>query len=122
MEGRDSLGVWDGYVHTAIFKMENQQGPTVERREPCSVLRGSLDGRGVWRRMGTCTCMAESLHCSSNYHNTVNQIYPNTTGVGVEKNKKMQYCFSFSCTKKIIQLYLEWQSQDLNIHTYNSNE
>ena len=48
MEGRDSLGVWDGYVHTATFEMENQQGPTVERREPCSVLCGSLDGRGVW--------------------------------------------------------------------------
>ena len=22
-------GVWDGHVHTAIFKMDNQQGPTV---------------------------------------------------------------------------------------------
>ena len=22
---------------------------------------GSLDGRGVWGRMGTCTCMIESL-------------------------------------------------------------
>ena len=26
---------------------------------------GGLDGRGVWGRMGTCICMAESLHCSS---------------------------------------------------------
>ena len=24
-----------------------------------------LGGRGVWRTMGTCICMAESLHCSS---------------------------------------------------------
>ena len=23
-EGRESLGVWDGHVHTAIFKMNNQ--------------------------------------------------------------------------------------------------
>ena len=23
------LSVWDGHVHTAIFKMDNQQGPTV---------------------------------------------------------------------------------------------
>ena len=30
----------------------------------CSRLCGSLDGGGVWRRMDTCTCMAESLHCS----------------------------------------------------------
>ena len=27
--GRDSQGLWDGHVHTAVFKMENQQGPTV---------------------------------------------------------------------------------------------
>ena len=25
--------------------------------ELCSVLWGSLDGRGVWRRMDTCVCM-----------------------------------------------------------------
>ena len=31
--------------------MDNQQGPTVEHRELCSVLCGSLDGRGVWGRM-----------------------------------------------------------------------
>ena len=27
------------------------------------MLHGSLDGRGVWRRMDTCICMAESLCC-----------------------------------------------------------
>ena len=29
--------------------------------ELCSVLCGSLDGRGVWGRMVTCLCMAELL-------------------------------------------------------------
>ena len=29
MEGRDSRGGWDGYVHSAVFKMDNQQGITV---------------------------------------------------------------------------------------------
>ena len=29
MVERDSYGVLDGHVHTAIFKMDNQQGPTV---------------------------------------------------------------------------------------------
>ena len=24
IRGRDSLGVWDGHVHTATFKMDNQ--------------------------------------------------------------------------------------------------
>ena len=28
----------------------------------CSMLCGSLDGRGVWGRMATCICMTESLH------------------------------------------------------------
>ena len=40
------------------------QGPTVQRRELCSVLCGSLDGRGVWRRMNMCVCMSECLHSS----------------------------------------------------------
>ena len=29
--------------------MENQQGPTIWHRELCSMLWGSLDGRGVWK-------------------------------------------------------------------------
>ena len=28
-EARDRLGVWDWHVHTAIFKTDNQKGPTV---------------------------------------------------------------------------------------------
>ena len=44
--------------------------------ELCSVLRGSLDGRGVWGRMDAFICMAESLpvhlkltqHCKSAVH------------------------------------------------------
>ena len=27
--GRDSWEVWSGHVHAAVFKMDNQQGPTV---------------------------------------------------------------------------------------------
>ena len=51
-------------THTAIFKTVNQQGPTVEHRELCSMLCGSLDGREVWERMDTYIRMAESLRCS----------------------------------------------------------
>ena len=29
MRERDSLGVWDGNVHTAIFKMDKQQVSTI---------------------------------------------------------------------------------------------
>ena len=35
-------------VHTTIFKMNNQQEPTVQPMELCSMLCGSLEGRGVW--------------------------------------------------------------------------
>ena len=44
--------------------MDTQQGPTVQHRELCSMLCGSLDRKGVWWRMDTCTCMAEFLFCS----------------------------------------------------------
>ena len=43
--------------------MDHQQGITVEHMELCSIVWSSPDGRGVWRRMDTCICMAESLHC-----------------------------------------------------------
>ena len=63
---KGQLGSWDGCVHTAMLKMDHQQGPAVEHVELCSGLCGSLDGRGVfvWWRMDTWVCMAESLHCS----------------------------------------------------------
>ena len=61
---RDSWGVWDGHGQTAIFRMDNQQGPTVCCMELCSVLHGSLDGGEASGRMDTCLCMAESLCCS----------------------------------------------------------
>ena len=59
-----SLGWTCTQVHIAVLKMDNQHGPTVQHRELCSVLCGTLDRRGVCRRMDTCICMAESLHCS----------------------------------------------------------
>ena len=60
--------------------MDNQQGPTGEHMELCSMICGNLDGRGVCGRMDTCTHMAESLRCSPETITTlfVNQLYPNT--------------------------------------------
>ena len=40
-------------MHSAIFNMDHQQGPTVQHRELCSMLHGSLDGMGVWGTMDT---------------------------------------------------------------------
>ena len=63
LRGRDSKGVWDGHVHTAIFEMNNKQGPPIWHMELCSMLCGSLDGMGVWGRVDTSLYMAESLGC-----------------------------------------------------------
>ena len=60
---RDSQGIQDGHVHGTLFRIDNQQGPTIQYRELCSMSCDILDARGVWGRMNTCTCMAESLCC-----------------------------------------------------------
>ena len=52
MGGRDSQGVWGGHGHTAVFNVENPQGPVAQHRELCSMLRASLDERGVWGENG----------------------------------------------------------------------
>ena len=44
--------------------MNNQQGPTAQQMDLCSMLCASLGVRGLWGRLDTCICMAESLHCS----------------------------------------------------------
>ena len=62
MEGRvgerDRPGVWDGYVHTAKFKIENQQGPTVSHRELSSILCNYLFGK----RKDVCVCIHIKLN------------------------------------------------------------
>ena len=79
-KGRESYQVWDGHVHTAIFKMDNQQGPAVQHMELWSMFCGSLHGRGVWGRVDTGICVAESLCCSPEGITAlfVNQLHPNT--------------------------------------------
>ena len=77
--GKEELGSLYGHVHNAIFKMDNQQGLTVQHRELCLVLSGSLDGRRLWGRMDICICMAESLcHSPETITLFVNWLYSNT--------------------------------------------
>ena len=46
-------------------------------QELCSMLCGSLDGRGLWGRTVTCVCLAESLRCSlETVINAVSRLYP----------------------------------------------
>ena len=43
--------------------MDKQKVPTVLHMDLCLMLHGSLNGRGVWEKMDTCVCTAESLCC-----------------------------------------------------------
>ena len=40
--GMDALGVWDYHIHTTIYKIDNQQGPTVRHTELCSIFCDNL--------------------------------------------------------------------------------
>ena len=84
MRGRDSWGVWDEHVHTAVFKMDNQQAPTVQHSKLCSILCGNLGGKRIWGRMDTCICMAESFRGS---HETITTLLISHTPV---QNKKFK--------------------------------
>ena len=78
--GRDSQGVWDGHVHTALFKMD-------KNKELCSMLCARLDGMGIWGRMDTCICMAEFFHCSPETTTTLLIGYTPTQNKKFEKKK-----------------------------------
>ena len=62
---------YKAYVHTALFKVDNQQGPTVEHSELCSVLT-PLMYQPTWEKnlekpnttTDTSICITESLCCT----------------------------------------------------------
>ena len=63
--GRASQGFGDGHEHTAVFKTDNQQDPSVllyntGNSAPCYV--AAWVG-GKFGRTDTCMCMAETLCC-----------------------------------------------------------
>ena len=59
-----------------IFKMDSRQGHAVWHVKLCSVLCGSLDGRGVWGRTDTLVCMASPF--TWQYHSILNWFFPET--------------------------------------------
>ena len=40
--GGDKSGAWDEHTHTTIYKIDNQQGPTVQHRELYSIFWANL--------------------------------------------------------------------------------
>ena len=69
--GRDRYGIWDGHAHTAICERDDQQGPSVEHRELCSALHGSLEGREVAGSRYTCMYGWGPLLFTCNGHNII---------------------------------------------------
>ena len=69
-----------------------------KHKELCSMLFGSLDGRGVWRRMYICICMAETLCCLPETITTLfaNLLYPNS------KKKKLKNLLEDSRVSKAV--------------------
>ena len=65
-----------------IFKMDNQPGPTVQHRELCWRLCGSLDGRRVWGRNGNMYMYGwVPLSSTRNYDNIANCLYSEFSSV-----------------------------------------
>ena len=58
----DKSGAWNQQVETVIYKIDEQQGPTVQHRELYSVHYNNL-GKTV-KRIHTYTCVTESLCCT----------------------------------------------------------
>ena len=46
---------------SSIFKIDNQQRPTVQHRELWSIFCNSVNGKRIWKRIDTCICITESL-------------------------------------------------------------
>ena len=55
--------------------------------ELCSMLCGSLEGRGVWGRMDTCICLTESLCCPPK---TITTLLADYTPIQNKKFKKKE--------------------------------
>ena len=68
--------------------MDNQQKPSVQYIELCSMLSASLDGKMVSGRMDTCICMAESLPCSPETTTTL------LIGYAAAAAKSLQSCLT----------------------------
>ena len=80
--------------------MDNQQGPTIKYMEFCSMLWGSLDGRGVWGRMDTCVFTVESLSCSPETNCSCSPIMMLLISYTPIENKKFKLKQNKQTTKK----------------------
>ena len=67
----DTVGDWDGRMHTSIFKIDNQHGPAIEHRELYLILCNDLYGKRTLKRVDICICITESLCCTPDTNTTL---------------------------------------------------
>ena len=79
------------HVHTATFKMDNQQGPIVQ---PWNSAQCYVPAWGVWGRMDTGICMTKSLCCSPETTTTL------LIGYTSIQNKSLKFEKKQPCTLK----------------------
>ena len=51
--GRDKRGVGDQHIHSSIYKIDNQQGPTVQHRGLYSIFCDNLHEKRIHKRINT---------------------------------------------------------------------
>ena len=66
---RDKSGAWDDHTHSTIYKIDNQQRPTVEHRELYSIFWDNLYQKRILKRMDI--CITESLCCTPETNTTL---------------------------------------------------
>ena len=89
--------------------------------ELCSMLCGSLIGRGVWGRMDTCKCLVESLPCSLE---TIPALFVNllccNTKEKVREKKRRRQQISLQPLKLATVFILHCLISDIGHHQYES--
>ena len=48
--GREGLGVWDEQMQPLVYRMDTQQGPTVEHRELYSISCDKPSWKRIWKK------------------------------------------------------------------------
>ena len=51
VRGRDKSGAWDEYMHTTAYKLDDQQGPSVQHRELSPILSDNLYEKIILKKM-----------------------------------------------------------------------
>ena len=78
MGGRDSQGVWDEQIHTAVFKVDHQQGPAVSTGNSAQcyvVARMGAEFKGEW--IYVYVWLSSLCRPTKTIITIVNQLYPN---------------------------------------------